>query len=231
MQKVLCRHLEEIWAEPDDGLWEVRGPRRHFVFSKVMAWVAFDRAIQTIERFGEDGPLERWKKVRADIKQEVCELGYSHAAQSFVQFYGSTELDASTLMFSNVGFLPAHDERMKSSVAAIEKRLLIDGLVWRYTSNEKLEGLKGKEGAFLACSFWLADNYILQGRIDEGRELFERLLTLRNDVGLLSEEYDPKEQRQLGNLPQAFSHLALIHTALLLTSKLEGEETGPRNQR
>jgi GH15 family glucan-1,4-alpha-glucosidase len=213
LQKALVRHLEQIWSDPDDGIWEVRGPRRHFVFSKVMAWVAFDRAVRTVELFGEKGPVERWRKIRADIHGEVCKLGYSNHMQSFVQYYGSNDLDASVLMMPLVGFLAPEDQRIKNTVAAIEKHLLRDGLVVRYQTDTAVDGLPGREGAFLACSFWLADNYIFQGRIDEGRTLFENLLALRNDVGLLSEEYDPRERRQLGNFPQAFSHLALVGTA------------------
>jgi GH15 family glucan-1,4-alpha-glucosidase len=231
LQRALVGHLEKIWADPDDGIWEVRGPRRHFVFSKVMAWVAFDRAVRTIETFGEKGPLDRWKKIRSDIHGEVCKLGYSNRVQSFVQFYGSDELDASLLMLPMVGFLPAEDERMKNTVAAIEKYLLSDGLVARYDTRSKVDGLKGREGVFLACSFWLADNYVLQGRIDEARELFERLLALRNDVGLLAEEYDPLERRQLGNFPQAFSHLSLVNTAHNLAAHEAGKPVKQRSER
>ncbi len=231
LQKALVGHLEEIWSNPDDGIWEVRGPRRHFVFSKVMAWVAFDRAVRTIETFGEKGPLERWKKIRSDIHAEVCKLGYSNQMQSFVQYYGSTELDASVLMMPLVGFLPPEDPRIKSTIAAIEKSLLQDGFVARYQANSSVDGLPGKEGVFLACSFWLVDNYVLQGRLDDARQLFERLLSLRNDVGLLSEEYDPKERRQLGNFPQAFSHLSLVNAAHNLSLKLAGKPVKQRSRR
>lgn len=213
LQRALLGHLETIWSKPDDGIWEIRGPRRHFVFSKVMAWVAFDRGVRTVEMFGEKGPLDHWKKVRAEIHNEVCRLGYSNSAESFVQYYGSTELDASVLMMPLVGFLPPDDHRIQSTVAAIEKHLLVDGFVARYNTRSSVDGIRGREGAFLACSFWLADNYVLQGRLEEARTLFDRLLAVRNDVGLLSEEYDPKERRQLGNFPQAFSHLSLINTA------------------
>jgi GH15 family glucan-1,4-alpha-glucosidase len=228
LQKSLVNHLETIWSNPDDGIWEVRGGRKHFVFSKVMAWVAFDRAVKTIEKFGEKGPIERWKKIRADIHGEVCKLGYSKSAQSFVQYYGCTELDASILLMPLVGFLAPEDPRIKNTVAAIEKHLLVDGLVARYDTRSTIDGLPGREGTFLACSFWLADNYILQGRIEEAKTLFEKLLSLRNDVGLLAEEYDPKEQRQLGNFPQAFSHLSLINTAHNLANHSEGKPTCPR---
>lgn len=213
LQKALVCHLEKIWSKPDNGIWEVRGGCRHFVFSKVMAWVAFDRAIRSIEEFGEQGPLDRWKKLRGEIHDEVCRLGYSHDLEAFVQYYGSKEMDASVLMMPLVGFLPPDDPRVKSTIAAIEKYLMKDGLVARYNTHSSVDGVQGNEGAFLACSFWLADNYVLQGRLEDARKLFERLLALRNDVGLLSEEYDVKEMRQLGNFPQAFSHLALVNTA------------------
>ncbi len=213
LQKALVTHLEKIWSHPDNGIWEVRGGRRHFVFSKVMAWVAFDRAIRSIEEFAEQGPLDRWKKIRGEIHDEVCRLGFSHELQSFVQYYGSKELDASVLMMPLVGFLPPDDPRIKSTIAAIEKYLMKEGLVARYNPASSVDGLQGSEGVFLACSFWMADNYVLQGRFEDARRLFERLLALRNDVGLLSEEYDVREKRQLGNFPQAFSHLSLVNTA------------------
>jgi len=213
LQRALVDHIETIWSHPDDGIWEIRGPRRHFVHSKVMAWVAVDRAIRTIQDFGEEGPLERWIRLRAEIHDEVCRFGYSREINSFVQYFGSKELDASLLMLPLVGFLPADDPKMLNTVAAVEKHLLRDGLVVRYNTRSSVDGLPGDEGAFLACSFWLVDNYVLQDRHDEARALFDRLLTLRNDVGLLSEEYDPREHRQLGNFPQAFSHLALVNSA------------------
>ena len=231
LQKALVTHLETIWSNPDDGIWEVRGARRHFVFSKVMAWVAFDRAVRTVEVFGENGPVERWRKIRADIHGEVCKLGYSNQMQSFVQSYGSTELDASVLMMAMVGFLPPQDQRIKNTIKAIEDHLLVDGLVARYNPASSVDGVAGSEGTFLACSFWLVDNYVLQGRFDEAHVLFERLLTLRNDVGLLSEEYDPKERRQLGNFPQAFSHLSLVNTAHNLASHNEGKPVRQRSRR
>ena len=221
LQKALVAHLEKIWTQPDEGIWEVRGGRRHFVFSKVMAWVAFDRAVRTIEEFGEEGPLDRWKQIRAEIHDEVCRLGYSHELGAFVQYFGSRELDASALMMPLVGFLPPEDPRIKSTIAAIEKHLMSEGLVARYNPASSVDGLPGSEGVFLACSFWMADNYVLQGRHDEARRLFEKLLALRNDVGLLSEEYDTREGRQLGNFPQAFSHLSLVNTARNLST------TGP----
>lgn len=223
LQKALVTHLEEIWSHTDNGIWEVRGGRRHFVFSKVMAWVAFDRAVRSIEEFGEQGPLDRWKRLRGEIHDEVCRLGYSHELGSFVQYFGSKELDASVLMMPLVGFLPPDDPRIKSTIAAVEKYLMKEGLVARYNPASSVDGLHGSEGVFLACSFWMADNYVLQGRLEDARKLFERLLAVRNDVGLLSEEYDVREKRQLGNFPQAFSHLALVNTAHNLSGA--GHET------
>jgi GH15 family glucan-1,4-alpha-glucosidase len=213
LQRSLINHLEKIWVQPDEGIWEVRGPRRHFVHSKVMAWVAVDRAVRTIEEFDEDGPLARWRKLRSEIHDEVCLLGFSHELQSFVQYFGGKELDASLLMLPLVGFLPVEDPRIEGTVSAIERSLMKDGFVARYNTRTGVDGVTGTEGAFLPCSFWLVDVYLLQGRREEARELFERLLEIRNDVGLLSEEFDPKERRQLGNFPQAFSHLALINSA------------------
>jgi GH15 family glucan-1,4-alpha-glucosidase len=231
LQRALITHLEEIWPQPDSGIWEVRGPRRHFVFSKVMAWVAFDRAVRSIEEFGEEGPLDRWRKLRGEIHDEVCRLGYSRELESFVQYFGSKQLDASVLMMPLVGFLPPDDPRVKSTVAAIEKHLLRGGFVARYNPDSSVDGLEGSEGTFLACSFWLADNYVLQGRLDEARKLFERLLAVRNDVGLLSEEYDPGERRLLGNFPQAFSHLALVNTAHNLCGTGQEPPAKQRSQR
>ena len=216
LERSLVIALEKLWSKPDDGIWEIRGPRRHFVHSKVMAWVAVDRAIRTIQEFGEDGPLERWIRLRNDIHEEVCRFGFSNELNSFVQYYGSKALDASLLLLPLVGFLPPEDPRIKSTIAAVEKRLLRNGLVARYETHTNVDGLPGGEGVFLACSFWLVDNYIQQGRHEEAKRLFEHLLSLRNDVGLLSEEYDPTEQRQLGNFPQAFSHLALVISAFNL---------------
>jgi GH15 family glucan-1,4-alpha-glucosidase len=230
LEKALVTHLEKIWTEPDDGIWEIRGKRRHFVHSKVMAWVAFDRAVRTIQEFGADGPLDRWIRIRSDIHDEVCRLGFSRELNSFVQYFGSKELDASLLMLPLVGFLPPDDPRMKSTVAAIEKNLMKDGFVARYNTRSAVDGLPGDEGVFLACSFWLVDNYVLQHRYDEARALFERLLALRNDVGLLSEEYDPKECRQLGNFPQAFSHLALVNSAHNLTAARESKPAHHRSR-
>jgi GH15 family glucan-1,4-alpha-glucosidase len=213
LECALLDHLEKIWRDPDEGIWEVRGPRRHFTHSKVMAWVAFDRAVRSIEEFNMDGPVERWRQARSEIHASVCEHGFDRQQNAFVQSYGSTALDASILLLPMVGFLPPDDPRVHGTIAAIERKLLQNGLVLRYDTGSGTDGLPPGEGAFLACSFWLADNYALVGRMDEARALFERLLTLRNDVGLLAEEYDPVGKRQLGNFPQAFSHLALINTA------------------
>jgi GH15 family glucan-1,4-alpha-glucosidase len=219
LAQALVRHLEEIWQEPDDGIWEVRGGRRHFVHSKVLAWVALDRVIKGAEQFGlATTSLERWRAVRHRIHDDVCHNGFDPSLGSFVQSYGSKQLDASLLQIALVGFLPADDERVRGTVRAIEQRLVVDGLVMRYDTGTSVDGLPPGEGAFLACSFWLADNYILQRRRDDARALFERLLALRNDVGLLAEEYDPRLRRQVGNFPQAFSHVALVDTALNLDS-------------
>ena len=218
LAQALIAHLETIWDRPDDGIWEVRGGPRHFVHSKVMAWVALDRVVKSSERFGLQGPTGRWRALRDRIHAEVCRQGYDPSLGSFVQSYGSTQLDASLLMIPLVGFLPARDPRVVGTVAAIEQRLMVDGLVMRYDTSTAVDGLPPGEGAFLACSFWLADNYVLLGRRDEARVMFERLLSLRNDVGLLAEEYEPRLRRQAGNFPQAFSHVALVDTALNLDS-------------
>ncbi len=218
LQDNLVEHLEQIWNQPDKGIWEVRGDGRHFTFSKVMAWVALDRAVRSAEEFGLKAPLDRWRSVRQTIHDSVCREGFNSEKNSFVQSYGSKELDASLLLMPLVGFLPADDVRVRGTVAAIERELTVDGFVLRYRTHSGADGLPPGEGVFLACSFWLADNWVLQGREAEARELFERLLSLRNDVGLLAEEYDPRTKRQLGNFPQAFSHLALIGSALNLSN-------------
>ncbi|MEQ5842529.1 glycoside hydrolase family 15 protein [Paraburkholderia acidicola] len=212
----LLAHLETIWREPDEGIWETRGGRRHFTFSKVMAWVAFDCALKSAEKFGLPGPLERWRALRDEIHADVCEKGWNPAKQAFTQSYGSDELDASILMLPIVGFLPPSDPRIAGTVAAIERELLHDGLVLRYRTTEYDDGLPPGEGTFLACSFWLVDNLALLGRIDDAHRLFGRLLSLSNDLGLLAEEYDPVAGRLVGNFPQAFSHVALVHTAMNL---------------
>ena len=216
MTKKMLEWLEDGWRLEDCGIWEVRGPTRHFTHSKIMAWVAFDRAIRFCEEFDRDGPVERWRALREEIHAEILERGWNEEKQSFTQSYDSAELDASLLVIPMVGFLPPDDERTVSTVAAIRRELTVDGLVLRYRVDETDDGLPGDEGVFLPCSFWLAEVLALQGRHDEARELFERLLDLRNDLGLLSEEYDPRTGRQLGNFPQAFTHLALVDAALAL---------------
>jgi GH15 family glucan-1,4-alpha-glucosidase len=215
VQKLLLDFLEGAWRKPDDGIWEIRGPRRHFTHSKVMAWVAVDRSIAAIEKSGLEGPIERWKELRETIRREVCEKGYNAWRGAFVQYYGSTALDAALLMIPLVGFLPADDPRVRGTVAAIRRELVVDGLVMRYhpARSAHVDGLPPGEGAFLACSFWLVDNLVLQGEHAAARRLFEQLLLIRNDVGLLAEEYDPRAGRQLGNFPQAFSHIGLINSA------------------
>jgi GH15 family glucan-1,4-alpha-glucosidase len=224
---VVLGHLAKIWDQPDEGIWEVRGPPQHFTHSKVMAWVAFDRAIKIREQRGGSGQaLQRWRHVRDQIHKDVCRKAFDPDLGSFVQAYGSKALDASLLLLPLVGFLPPSDPRIVGTVKTIEQRLMADGFVCRYDTGETVDGLPPGEGAFLACSFWLADNFIMQGRMTEARELFERLLALRNDVGLLAEEYDPRLGRQLGNFPQAFSHVALVNTAFNLT-----RSQGPAEQR
>jgi GH15 family glucan-1,4-alpha-glucosidase len=219
LERVMLEHLEKIWREPDEGIWEVRGPRLQFTHSKVMAWVAFDRAIRSWEKFGFNGPVERWRAVRQEIHDDVCRSGFDSDLGSFVQSYGSKDLDAGLLMIAKTGFLPASDARVAGTVRAIEQRLMRDGFLLRYNTHDTDDGLPPGEGAFLPCSFWLADNYALLGRFDDAKRLFERLLKLRNDVGLLSEEYDVAGKRLVGNFPQAFSHVALVNTALALGSK------------
>jgi GH15 family glucan-1,4-alpha-glucosidase len=217
-QLALMDFLESNWQRPDEGLWEIRGPRRHFTHSKVMAWVAVDRAIKATESFHLDGPAERWRALRQQLHDEVCEHGYDRDRNTFVQSYGSDKLDAALLQIPLVGFLDGTDERVRGTLDAIQRELSDDGFVRRYDSEgSPVDGLPAGEGAFLACSFWLADNLALAGRRDEARELFERLLGLRNDLGLLAEEYDAKLGRQLGNFPQAFSHVPLVNTARLLS--------------
>jgi GH15 family glucan-1,4-alpha-glucosidase len=212
-QRAMLHHLTHIWAEPDEGLWEVRGGARHFTHSKVMAWVAFDRGIKAIETYGLKGPIDQWRAVRAAIHHDVCTRGFDRGLNSFVQSYGTTELDASLLLIPTVGFLPPSDPRVCGTIEAVERRLLVDGFLRRYDPATTDDGLPGTEGAFLACTFWLADAYALSGRVADARRLFERLLSLCNDVGLLSEEYDTARRRLVGNYPQAFSHIALVNTA------------------
>jgi GH15 family glucan-1,4-alpha-glucosidase len=212
-QRALLEHLEQVSDLPDEGIWEVRGERRHFTHSKVMAWVALDRGIRAAEAFDLNGPVSRWKALRQSIHDEVCSRGFDPQLGSFVQSYGSKELDASLLLLPTMGFLPATDPRIKATIEAVERRLFIDGFLLRYDTATSDDGLPPGEGAFLACSFWMADAYLLIGRVGDARRLFERLLSLRNDVGLLAEEYDTRARRLVGNFPQAFSHIALINTA------------------
>jgi GH15 family glucan-1,4-alpha-glucosidase len=215
--ETLMRHLEAVWAEPDEGIWEVRGPRRHFTHSKVMAWVAADRMVKLSETAGRKAPTDRWRALRAAIHEDVCRRGFDPGRNAFVQAYGAAELDASLLMIPLVGFLPAEDPRVRGTVAAIERQLLVDGFVQRYSTESGVDGLPPGEGFFLACSFWLVDNLVLLGRRDEARRLYDRLLALRTDVGLLAEQYDPRARRQLGNFPQALSHIALVNSACNLS--------------
>jgi GH15 family glucan-1,4-alpha-glucosidase len=216
LEKALLKQLEKVWREPDHSIWEMRGEPQHFTHSKVMAWVAFDRAVRSAEQFKLDGPLDRWKQIRQEIHDEVCAKAFNPKVNAFTQSYSSKLADASTLMFAPLGFLPPDDPRIRGTVEYVEKHLLVDGFVLRYDSDATDDGLPAGEGAFLACSFWLADNYVLLGRRNDAIALFERLLSLRNDVGLLAEEFDPRVQRQCGNFPQGFSHIAMLSTAFNL---------------
>ena len=227
IERALVEHVADVWREPDAGIWEIRGPLRHFTHSKAMAWVALDRAVRSLQEFGLDGDLARWSALRDEIHADVCANGFDRRRNCFVQSYGSTELDASLLLLPLVGFLPPEDPRIAATVAAIEQDLLIDGFVRRYRTESGVDGLGGgQEGVFLACSFWLVDNYCLLGRWDEARVLYERLLGVCNDVGLLAEQYDPRARRQLGNFPQAFSHVAVINSARNLQRR-----NGPAQER
>jgi GH15 family glucan-1,4-alpha-glucosidase len=218
LQRRLLAYLEDAWAQPDEGLWEVRGPRRHFTHSKVLVWAAFDTAVRAVEEGGMDGPVERWRRLRDTVHAQVLERAYDPVRNTFTQSYGSAALDAATLLLPQIGFLPPDDPRVHGTVDAVQKQLAVDGLVLRYGQDAigAVDGLPGDEGAFLVCSFWLADALHAVGRTGEAVELFERLLSLRNDVGLLAEEYDPRLGRMVGNVPQAFSHLGLVNTALTL---------------
>ena len=228
LQRTLMDFLEGVWDRPDEGIWEVRGPRRHFTHSKVLAWVAFDRAVQGVERFGLRGPVDRWRRLRADIHAEVLREGFNVELNSFTQSYGSDELDASTLLIPILGFLPADDPRVVGTVDAVMRELMRDGFVERYRVKEHndVDGLPGGEGVFLPCSFWLVDALLMMERDDEARELFERLIGVSNDLGLLAEEYDPGEKRLLGNYPQAFTHVGLVNSAFNLS-----HHEGPMHQR
>ena len=218
LQRKLLGYLETGWRQPDEGIWEIRGPRRHFTHSKVMCWVAFDRAVRAVEEQGLDGPADRWRQIRDEIHSEVCHRGYDASLASFVQSYGSKELDASLLLIPLVGFLPAEDERVAETIDAIQRTLMRDDLVLRYLTHEEgVDGLPPGEGVFLPCSFWLVDCLELLGRHDEAHALFGRLLSLANDVGLIAEEYDPGAKRLLGNFPQAFTHLTLVNSTFNLT--------------
>ncbi len=225
LQCSILAHLETVWQLPDEGMWEVRGGSKHFTLSKVMVWVAFDRAVRTATRHDLPGPVERWRALRDQVHAEICEKATDPGRGCFTQSYGSKDLDASLLLIPQVGFLPWDDPRVVATVAAVEHDLLVDDFVLRYRTESSVDGLPPGEGAFLACTFWLADSYALLGRVPEAKAMFERLLALRNDVGLLSEEYDPSAGRLVGNFPQAFSHVALVATALTL------EHDGPARGR
>ena len=230
LQKSLAAHLEKIWRKPDQGIWETRGKPQHFTHSKLMAWVAMDRAVKSAELCNLEGPLDHWRAIRDEIHADVCRNAFNPRVNAFVQAYGSDLADASVLLMPLVGFLPASDPRIRGTVACVEKHLLVDGFVLRYDSEATDDGLPPGEGAFLACSFWLADNYVLLGRRDDAMRLFERLLSLRNDVGLLAEGYDPRNKCLVGNFPQAFSHIALLSTAFNL-AEFEPPSKRPADQR
>jgi GH15 family glucan-1,4-alpha-glucosidase len=221
IQREWMTHLEKVWMLPDEGIWEVRGARQQFTHSKVMAWVAVDRTIKDFERLNLAGPVDQWRALRNTIHEDICRQGFNSGLGSFVQSYGSTVLDASLLQIPLLGFLPISDPRVLGTIKTIERRLLVDGLVMRYDTEESRDGIKGHEGTFLLCSFWLVDCLTLLGRRKEAQQMFERLLSLRNDLGLLAEEYDPVSHRLLGNFPQAFSHLGLVNSALNLSHVIE----------
>jgi len=231
LQKILVDFVVEHWTEPDEGIWEVRGPRRHFTHSKVMAWVALDRAVKLIEKYDQKGPLEQWRQVRDAIHADVCAKGFNEKVGAFTQYYGSDDLDASLLMIPLMGFLPADDPRVRGTIEAVERDLTEDGFVLRYRATEAhaVDGLEGHEGAFLACSFWMVDCLHLLGRTDDAQAMFERLLSLRNDLGLLAEEYDAVLGRQVGNFPQAFSHVSLVNAAYNLAGHPEAHERDPED--
>jgi GH15 family glucan-1,4-alpha-glucosidase len=224
LQRALLEHLAEVWIQPDHGIWEVRGAPRHFTHSKVMAWVAFDRGVKMAEHFGMPGPLERWREIRARIHADVCRNGISERRGCFVQSYGSEELDASLLLIPLTGFISIEDKRTIATIEAVQRELTVDGLVMRYLTHQTIDGLPPGEGAFVACSFWLADALCMLGRRDEAHALFERLAGLANDAGLLAEQYDPSARRLLGNFPQAFSHVGLVNTAMNLYQRQKPAE-------
>ena len=226
MQKVLLAHLETVWTEPDHGIWEVRGEPKHFTHSRLMCWVAFDRAVKSCEHFGLDGPTDRWREIRDAIHAEICDRGYDRQRNTFLQHYGGKAVDAALLLIPQFGFLPADDARVAGTVATVERELLRNGFVRRYATEMVDDGVGGEEGAFIACSFWLADAYVMLGRLDDASRLFERLLSIRNDLGLLAEEYDPVRRRLVGNFPQGFSHVGLVNTAYNLI-----KAQGPARQR
>ena len=230
LERALLEQLEAVWMEPDNGIWEVRGARRHFTHSKAMVWVAFDRAVKDARRFGLPGPVERWAGLRDRVHAQVCARGWNERRGAFVQSYGSDDLDAALLLLPLVGFLPADDPRMRATIAAVGGELVEDGLVRRYPARPEVDGLPRGEALFLPCSFWLADCYAQLGRRDEALALFERLLALRNDVGLLSEEWDPRARRLVGNFPQAFTHVALVNTARNLAGAGGPAEHRPREE-
>jgi len=222
LERAIAKQLMVLWRETDCSLWEVRGEARHFVHSKMMCWLAFDRMIASAEEFGLEGPVEHWRAARAEIHAEVCARGYDAASNSFVQYYGADAVDAALLWMPLIGFLPIHDARVQGTIARIEKELIFNGLVYRYRTEKGVDGLEGGEGAFLACSFWLSNVYVAMGKVRKARALFKRLLALGNDLGLFAEEYDPVGRRQLGNFPQAFSHIGLINSAHALVSAAGG---------
>jgi GH15 family glucan-1,4-alpha-glucosidase len=227
VQLALMRFVEQHWDDPDDGIWEMRGPRQHFTHSKVMAWVAFDRAVRSVDRYDLKGPVERWRTAREAVHADVCAKAWDDRRQAFTQYYGSDSLDASVLMIPLVGFLPAHDPRVVSTVEAIQRGLMVDGFVQRYHNSTGVDGLPGSEGAFLPCTFWLADCLAMMGRVEEATAIFRRLVALTNDVGLISEEYDSGRKRLVGNFPQAFSHVGLINTARnLAAAQVLGQPEG-----
>jgi GH15 family glucan-1,4-alpha-glucosidase len=230
VQCAIMKFLERGWKEPDEGIWEVRGPRRHFTHSKVMAWVAFDRSVAAVEKFGQKGPVEQWRRIRDEIRADVLARGFNPHCNAFVQFYGSTAADASLLMLPSLGFLSADDPRMTGTVDLIRRQLERGGFLQRYPTDPDVDGLPPGEGVFLLCTFWLADVLALQGKDEQAAKIFEHLLSLRNDVGLLAEQYDPVARRHLGNFPQAFSHVGLINTARNLHRRGGPAEDRQRDQ-